>query len=190
MSQETLYAFRGCCPRVVGTGHYFAPGACIIGNVTIEERVSVWFNAVIRGDRDSIRIGRETNVQDLAMLHVDTGFPLIVGEGVTIGHHAALHGCTVGDYALIGINAVVLNGARIGRCSVISANALVGEGVEVPDRAVFVGNPGRVIRQLSDDEVIALKGVGVNYAAHAGEFRVACAPVAPSDVLRDAFSDA
>ncbi|TKC86377.1 gamma carbonic anhydrase family protein [Trinickia terrae] len=177
MSEHTLYAFGPCYPRIAGSRHYFAPGARIIGNVTIAEGVSVWFNAVIRGDRDSIEIGPGTNVQDLAMLHVDTGFPLTIGAGVTIGHHATLHGCTIGDHSLIGINAVVLNGARVGRCCVIASNALVGEGVEVPERSVFVGSPGRVIRQLSDEEADALQGVGKSYAAHALEFAADCKPV-------------
>lgn len=178
MSPCTLYTFRGCTPRIEGADHYFAPGARIIGDVTIGERVSVWFNAVIRGDRDRIAIGRGTNVQDLAMLHVDTGFPLTIGEGVTIAHHATLHGCTIGDHSLIGINAVVLNGARVGRCCVIAANALVGEGVEVPERSVFVGSPGRVIRQLSDQEAADLQAVSASYAAHARDFAADCEALA------------
>ena len=110
-----------------------APNATLIGKVRLEEGASVWFNAVLRGDNELILIGKNSNVQDGAVMHTDMGYPLTLGTGVTIGHNAMLHGCTVGDYSLIGINAVILNGARIGKHCIIGANSLIGEGKEIPD---------------------------------------------------------
>ena len=113
--------------------NFIAPNASVIGDVVLGDQVSVWFNAVLRGDNEPIVAGTESNVQDGAILHTDPGFPLEIGRGVTVGHMAMLHGCAVGDYSLIGINAVVLNGARIGRYCIIGAHALITEGKEIPD---------------------------------------------------------
>src|SRR5690606_11433037 len=113
---------------------------------------SVWFGVVMRGDNDPIIIGEDSNVQDGSVLHTDAGFPLEVGRGVTIGHKAMLHGCTVGDYSLIGINAVILNGAKIGKYCLIGANSLIPERMEIPDGSLVVGSPGRIKRQLTDAE--------------------------------------
>src|SRR6185369_10768616 len=110
-----------------------AHNATVIGAVTLEEDVSIWFNAVLRADGDTISIGAGSNIQDGSVLHVDHGSPLTIGRGVTVGHKAVVHGCTVGDYSLIGINAVVLNGARIGKHCLIGANAFIPEGKEIPD---------------------------------------------------------
>ncbi|MFM0514929.1 acetoacetate--CoA ligase [Paraburkholderia sp. RL17-373-BIF-A] len=140
-----------------GEPAYVAENATIVGSVTIERDVSVWFNAVIRADSDRILIGRGSNIQDGAVLHVDPGFPLEIGEDVSVGHKAMLHGCRVGDGSLIGINAVVLNGAVIGRECLIGANALVPEGKEIPDRSLVVGTPCKVLRTLSDEEVTGLR---------------------------------
>jgi len=140
---------------VLASDVWIADNATVVGKVELAERSSVWFNAVIRGDMEPIKIGAKTNVQDCAVLHTDWGMPLELGEGVTVGHHAMLHGCTIADYALIGINAVVLNGAKIGEHSIIGANALVTEKSEIPPRTLALGSPAKVVREL-DDSVIAL----------------------------------
>jgi carbonic anhydrase/acetyltransferase-like protein (isoleucine patch superfamily) len=129
---------------------FIAPGAILIGSVTVEDRASIWFNVVARADNDAIRIGAGSNIQDGSILHVDPGFPLTVGRNVTVGHKVILHGCTVGDGSLIGMNAVILNGARIGEGCLVGANALVTEGMEVPDGSVVLGSPGKIVRTLDE----------------------------------------
>ena len=119
--------------------HFIAHNATLIGSVVLGDNASIWFNAVLRADTDVITIGPDTNVQDGSVLHIDAGMPLTLGRGVTVGHHAVVHGCTVGDYSLIGINAVVLNGAQIGRHCIIGANALIPEGRVIPDGSLVVG---------------------------------------------------
>ncbi|HEY5789351.1 MAG TPA: gamma carbonic anhydrase family protein [Gammaproteobacteria bacterium] len=146
-----------------GSEHFIAPSADLIGQVTLADRVSVWFNAVLRGDGDAISVGEGSNVQDGAVLHTDPGYPLTVGRGVTVGHMAMLHGCSVGDGTLIGIKAVVLNGARIGRDCLIGANALVAEGKEIPDGSLVLGSPGRVVRQLDEAGIAMVRGAAESY---------------------------
>jgi carbonic anhydrase/acetyltransferase-like protein (isoleucine patch superfamily) len=141
---------------LVGGGHFIAPNAILIGDITLQENASVWFNCVLRGDADHIEIGAGSNVQDGAVMHVDPGFPLTLGKNVTVGHHAMLHGCTVGDGSLIGINAVVLNGAKIGKNCLIGANALVTEGMEIPDGSMVLGSPGKIRSQLSQQQIAGL----------------------------------
>lgn len=136
---------------------YVAPGAAVIGNVTLGRQTSVWFNAVIRGDNDAIVIGDGSNIQDGAVLHVDQGHPLKIGERVTVGHKAILHGCTIGDNSLIGMNAVILNDAVIGKNCLIGANALVTEGMQIPDNSLVLGSPAKVRKQL-DEKGIAMVG--------------------------------
>ncbi|HEY2338325.1 MAG TPA: gamma carbonic anhydrase family protein [Burkholderiales bacterium] len=140
--------------RVVlrGAHHYIAPDASIIGSVTLEHEVSVWFNVVIRADNDQITIGEQTNVQDGSVLHVDPGYPMILGRRVTVGHKVMLHGCTVGDGSLIGINSVVMNGAKIGKSTLIGANTLIAEGKEIPDGVLVLGSPGKIVRELKQEE--------------------------------------
>ena len=140
-----------------------APTATLIGKVRLEEGASVWFNAVLRGDNELILIGRHSNVQDGAVMHTDMGYPLTLGTGVTIGHNAMLHGCTVGDYSLIGINAVILNGARIGKHCIIGANSLIGEGKEIPDGSLVMGSPGKVVRDLTDEQKKLLEASAAHY---------------------------
>jgi carbonic anhydrase/acetyltransferase-like protein (isoleucine patch superfamily) len=136
-----------------GAGRFWvAPTASVIGRVHLGESTSVWFGATIRGDNDTIRIGRRSNVQENAVLHVDPGFPLVVGDEVTIGHLAMLHGCTIEDGALIGIGAIVLNGARIGAGAMIGAGALVPPGKVIPPNTVVMGTPAKVVRDVTDDE--------------------------------------
>lgn len=132
-------------------GVFVAPGAALIGSVRVAARASIWFNVTVRGDLDLISIGEESNIQDGSVLHVDAGFPLSVGRQVTVGHKVILHGCSIGDGSLIGMNAVVLNGARIGRGCLIGAKALITEGMEVPDGSLVLGSPGRVVRSLDAD---------------------------------------
>lgn len=124
---------------------YVAEGAVVLGDVTIGEESSVWFNAVVRGDEDSIRIGRRSNVQDNAVIHTDPGHQVVIGDDVTIGHGAIVHGCTVGSGTLIGMGAVVLNGARIGKNCIIGAGALVTQNKEIPDGSVAFGSPAKVV---------------------------------------------
>jgi carbonic anhydrase/acetyltransferase-like protein (isoleucine patch superfamily) len=133
--------------------NFIATGAIVIGDVTLGENTSVWYNAVIRGDGDTIVIGRNSNIQDLAMVHVDEGFPVHIGDGVTVGHSAIIHGCTIGDNTLIGMGATVLNGAKIGKGCLIGANALVTQGMEIPDYSLVVGMPAVIKRTLTPEEV-------------------------------------
>ena len=143
--------------------HYIAPGARVIGSVELGEDTSVWFNAVIRGDNDQVTIGAGSNIQDGCVLHVDPGFPLVLGRNVTVGHKVMLHGCTVGDGSLVGMNAVVLNGARIGRQCLIGANTLVTEGTEIPDGSLVLGSPGKVVRELDENALAQLASAARHY---------------------------
>ncbi len=150
---------------------WVAPNATVIGSVVLEEDSSVWFNAVIRGDNDLITIGARSNVQDGSVLHTDEGVRLNVGRDVTIGHMVVLHGCTIGDGTLIGIKSVVLNNARIGRNCLIGANSLITEGKEIPDRSLVVGAPGKVIRQLTDEEVARVMANADHYVRKIALYR-------------------
>lgn len=133
------------------------PGAIVAGDVTLLAETSVWFNAVIRGDGDSITIGARTNIQDLSMLHVDKGYPLLIGEEVTVGHRAILHGCTIEDCCLIGMGAVVMNGAHIGRGSIIAAGAVVLENTRIPPLSLVAGMPATVKKQLSEKTIDTIR---------------------------------
>ncbi|MGM0451021.1 MAG: gamma carbonic anhydrase family protein [Pseudomonadota bacterium] len=158
-------------PEIRGDGHFIADNATIIGSVVLEARSSVWFNAVIRGDNDLMTVGEDSNVQDGAVLHTDPGIPLTLGRGVTVGHQAMLHGCEVGDYSLIGINAVVLNRARIGKHCLIGANTLIPEGMEVPDGSMVVGSPGTIKRTLSEQQQSMLEYSAQHYVENAERYR-------------------
>jgi carbonic anhydrase/acetyltransferase-like protein (isoleucine patch superfamily) len=131
---------------------WIAPNATIIGRVTLGEQVGIWYNAVLRGDMDSITVGDRTNIQDGCVLHADPNTPLLVGSGVSVGHNAILHGCTIGDDVLVGMGATVLNGARVGSGSLIAANALIPQDAEIPPGSLVAGVPGKVRRALSDAE--------------------------------------
>lgn len=143
--------------------YYVAPGASVIGDIRIGLDVSIWFNAVVRADNDTIEIGDGTNIQDGAVLHVDPGHPLKLGERVTVGHKAMLHGCSVGDGSLIGINAVVLNDVVIGKYCLIGANALITEGTKIPDGSLVLGSPGKVVKQLDEKALDMLDTSAQNY---------------------------
>ncbi|WXL27071.1 gamma carbonic anhydrase family protein [Ectopseudomonas mendocina] len=149
---------------------WVAPNATLVGKVKLEQGASVWFNAVLRGDNELIHIGENSNVQDGSVMHTDMGFPLTLGKGVTIGHKAMLHGCTVGDYSLIGINAVVLNGAKIGKHCIIGANTLIAEGKEIPDGSLVVGSPGKVVRELNDAQKKMLEASAAHYVHNAQRY--------------------
>jgi carbonic anhydrase/acetyltransferase-like protein (isoleucine patch superfamily) len=148
----SIYQLGNDKPQIAASV-YVAPEATVIGKVTLEENVSIWPGAVLRGDNEPITIGEGSNVQDAAVLHTDPGFPLVVGKHVTIGHQAMLHGCTVGDGTLIGIQAVVMNGAIIGKDCLVGAAALIPEGKTYGDRKLIVGAPAKVVRELSDVEI-------------------------------------
>ena len=133
--------------------NWVAPNATIIGDVTLEKNSSIWFNAVLRGDIENINIGEGSNVQDGSVLHTDPGCPLKVGKNVTIGHMVMLHGCTIGDNSLIGIGAVILNKVKIGKNCIIGAKALITENKEIPDNSLVVGSPGKVVREITEDQI-------------------------------------
>jgi carbonic anhydrase/acetyltransferase-like protein (isoleucine patch superfamily) len=161
---------------VIHPSAFVAPSADLIGSVVIEENGSVWFKVVIRADNDVITIGRDTNVQDGSVLHTDTGIPLTLGRGITVGHQAMLHGCQVGDYTLIGMRATVLNRARIGRYCLIGAGALITEDKEIPDGTVWMGSPAKLVRQVSDLERQVLEGSAAHYVQNAQRYRGALQP--------------
>lgn len=165
-----IYALGEHQPEFRGE-YWVADNATLIGRVLLEERASVWFNAVLRGDNDLITVGEDANIQDGSVLHTDPGMPLTIGRGVTVGHKVMLHGCTIGDNSLIGINAVVLNGAKIGRNCLIGANALIPEGREIPDGSLVMGSPGKVVRALSEDAIRGLAMSAQGYVHNARRFR-------------------
>lgn len=167
-----MYKFKGYAPKALlePFDGWIADNATVIGQVELGQQVSVWFGAVIRADNSKIRIGHFSNVQENAVLHTDAGVELTVGDYVTIGHQAMLHGCTVGDNSLIGINAVVLNHAVIGRNCIIGANALIPEGKVIPDNSVVMGSPGKVVKTLSEDDAKKLTASALHYASHFPKF--------------------
>jgi carbonic anhydrase/acetyltransferase-like protein (isoleucine patch superfamily) len=142
---------------------WIAPNATVIGNVILEEDASVWFNTVIRGDNEPIRIGAGSNVQDACVLHTDPGFPMVIGAGVTIGHMVMLHGCKIGRGSLIGIGAIILNGAEIGEDCLIGAGALIPEGKTIPARSVVMGAPGKIIREVTEADIARMRGGAASY---------------------------
>lgn len=159
-----VYAYFDAVPTLPDDNRYWiAPSAHVIGQVELEADVGVWFNVVIRGDNDRIVVGKGSNIQEGCMLHTDPGFVLRVGRGCTIGHHAILHGCTLGDNTLIGMGATVLNGAEIGNNCLVGANALVTEGKSFPDNSLIVGAPAKAVRTLDDKAVEGLKASAAHY---------------------------
>nr|WP_194713480.1 MULTISPECIES: gamma carbonic anhydrase family protein [Noviherbaspirillum]MBV0878293.1 gamma carbonic anhydrase family protein [Noviherbaspirillum sp. L7-7A] len=165
-----IYQLGDLVPDVHPTA-YVAETATVIGRVKLEAHTSVWSNVTIRGDNDQITIGENSNIQESAVLHTDPGFLLTLGRGVTVGHQAMLHGCTIGDNTLIGIQAVVLNNAKIGRNCLVGAGALVTENKEFPDNALIIGSPAKVARILSDEEVAGLQRPSAGYVQRAQDFK-------------------
>src|SRR5688572_9162246 len=146
-----------------GEHHYIAPDASVIGSVLLEADVSIWFKVVIRAENDRITIGAGSNIQDGSVLHVDPGYPMTLGTMVSVGHKVMLHGCTIGEGSLIGINSVVMNGARIGRGTLVGANTLITEGKEVPEGVLVLGSPGKVVRDLKQEEKDYLYKIAQGY---------------------------
>ncbi len=155
---------------------FIAPNAAVIGRVSLGADSSVWFNAVIRGDVEDITVGARSNIQDGAILHADEGEPLVIGNGVTVGHRAVLHGCQIGDHALIGIGATVLNGAKVGSESIVGAHALITEGKAFPDRVLVLGSPAKVVRDLTAAEIESLHDSADHYVANGQRFRQSLQP--------------
>ena len=162
-----IYALDDQAPDLPETGRYWiAPDAHVIGRVRLGADVSIWFGAVLRGNSELIEVGERSNIQEGAMLHTDPGFPLAVGPDVTVGHHAILHGCTVGAGSLIGMGATVLNGARIGAGCLVGANALVTEGKSFPDGSLIVGAPAKAVRELDAAAIQGLRETAARYVAN------------------------
>lgn len=164
-----IYELDGKAPQM-GAGAWVADSAQVIGAVELADNASVWFGAVVRGDTETIRIGRNSNIQDLSVLHADIGSPLTIGDNVTVGHQVMLHGCTVGDGSLIGIQAVVLNNARIGKNCIVGAGSVVTEGKEFPDNSLIIGAPAKVVRTLDDAAAAKLAQSAEHYVANAQRF--------------------
>ena len=154
-----------------GDDFFIAESAIVLGKVKLNKDSSVWFGAVLRGDTELITVGQGSNIQDCAVLHTDPGFPLTIGQNVTVGHHATLHGCTIGDGSLVGINSVILNGAKIGKGCLIAANALITEGMEVPNGSVVMGSPGKVKSTLDDKGKEALMLNAIHYVSNYKRFK-------------------
>jgi carbonic anhydrase/acetyltransferase-like protein (isoleucine patch superfamily) len=148
-----------------------ADSAQVMGAVSLHANTSVWFNAVIRGDTETITIGEGSNIQDLAVIHADNGLPVVVGKHVTVGHQVMLHGCTIGDESLIGIAAVVLNGARIGKNCVVGAGSVVTEGKEFPDGSLIMGTPAKVVRELTAEQIEGLRMSAKHYMNNSLRFK-------------------
>ena len=165
-----IYQLDDLKPAIHPTA-WVADSACVMGNVTLAENASVWFGVVIRGDTSIITVGRGSNVQDNSVLHADEGMPLVIGEGVTVGHQVMLHGCTVGNHSLIGIGAIVLNGAKIGNHCLVGAGALVTEGKEFPDGSMIIGSPAKAVRMLSPEQIEGLKMSAQYYTDNASRYK-------------------
>jgi len=165
-----IYTLGDRVPQILGSGHFVADSANIMGSVVLHDRTSIWFGAVLRGDCELITVGEGSNIQDLSMVHADYGVPVNVGKFVTVGHQVCLHGCTIGDGALIGIHSTVLNGAVIGEGSLVGANSLVGEGKKFPPRSLILGSPAKVVRELTDEEVTKLRDSAQHYIDNAALF--------------------
>jgi carbonic anhydrase/acetyltransferase-like protein (isoleucine patch superfamily) len=164
-----LYELDGVAPQL-GEGAWVADSAEVMGNVVLGENASVWFGSVLRGDSDRLSIGRNSNIQDASVLHADPGCPLTIGDNVTVGHQVMLHGCTVGDNTLIGIQAVILNNARIGRNSIVGAGSVVTEGKEFPDNSLIIGAPAKVVRTLDEASAEKLRQTAQHYVENGRRF--------------------
>lgn len=165
-----IYQLGEHSPEIDPTA-YVAESATVIGKVTLAENASVWFGATLRGDNERITIGANSNVQEGTVMHTDMGYPLDIGANVTIGHQAMLHGCTVGDGSLVGIQAVILNGARIGKGCLVGAGALVTEGKEFPDGSLILGSPAKAVRTLTQQDLQGLQAGAASYVARGRLFK-------------------
>ena len=172
-----VYQLDTLTPRIADTA-WVADSAQVIGNVELADDASVWFGVIMRGDNEPMRVGRVSNIQDGSMVHSDPGFPMTLGENVTIGHQVMLHGCTVGDGSLIGIKSVVMNGAKIGRNCLVGAGSLVTEGKEFPDGSMIMGAPAKVVRELTPEQIAGLQRAAAHYVANAQRFRAGLKKIA------------
>ncbi len=161
-------SYRGLSPKIA-SGAYLAPNVSVIGDVTLEKGVSLWYGAVVRGDQAAIRVGEESNIQDNAVIHVSDALPTVVGRGVTVGHGAILHGCTIEDHCLIGMGAVLLNHCVVGKDSMVAAGAVVPERMVIPPRSLVMGTPAKVRRILSQEEVENIRHSASGYLSRARE---------------------
>ncbi len=177
--QTSTLESTGTLSPIIDASAWVAPGAHVLGQVNLMANSSVWFGAVIRADNEPITVGANSNIQEGAVLHVDPACRLTIGENVTVGHQAMLHGCTIGDGSLIGIQAVILNRVVIGKHCLIGAGSLIPEGKIIPDRSLVMGTPGKVIRQLDDDEVAKLAASAANYVERARRFKTDLKIVSP-----------
>lgn len=165
-----IYTLDNRAPKFLGD-YFIAENAAVIGSVTLHHNASIWFNCTVRGDTDELIIGENSNIQDGSVVHTDPGIKLRVGRDVTVGHLCMLHGCEIGDNTLIGIKSVILNRAKIGRNCIIGANTLITEGKEIPDGSLVMGSPGKVVRQVTPDEVAMLKQQAHHYVENARRYR-------------------
>lgn len=171
--------------RVMAEGDFWvADNAVVVGSVLLKQDANVWFNAVLRGDNELITVGEGSNIQDGSVLHTDPGCPLVIGRNVTVGHKVMLHGCEIGDNSLIGISAVILNGVKIGRNCLIGAHALITEGKEIPDNSLVMGAPGKVVRELTEQEIQGLRLSAEHYVQNSRRFRDALQPQDRPDPAR------
>ena len=165
-----IYQLDDLTPSIHPTA-WVADSAQVIGQVVLEENVSIWFGVILRGDNDLISIGKGSNIQENSVLHIDRGHPLVLGKNVTIGHQVMLHGCTIGDNSLVGIGAVVLNDARIGKNCLVGAGSLVTEGKEFPDGSMIIGSPAKAVKQLSPEQIEGLKSSAQHYVENASRYK-------------------
>lgn len=174
----TVYALGALTPQLPTEDEYWiAPTASVIGDVILKQNASIWWGAVARGDTDTLTIGVNSNVQDGSVLHADHGMPLVIGANVTVGHMVMLHGCTIGARSLIGIGSIILNGARIGEECLIGANTLIPEGKVIPPRSMVLGSPGKIVRELSDDDVRRFGGAAGRYVNNWKRYKAGFRPM-------------
>ncbi len=173
-----LYELESVRPSTPADGSFWvAPNAVVLGKVVIETDASVWFGAVLRGDNEPIRVGARSNVQDGCVLHTDPGFPLDIGEDCTVGHMVMLHGCTIGRGSLIGIGSIIMNGAKIGEECLIGANTLIPEGKVIPPRSMVLGSPGKIVRELSDEDARRFGGAAGRYVKNWKRYKSGLEPI-------------
>jgi len=167
----TIYSLGEDLTPTIAADAWVAPGAVVIGRVNLQAKSSVWFGSVIRAENDTIDIGEGTNIQENSVLHVDPGYPMTLARNVTIGHKVMLHGCTVQEQSLIGMGAILLNGCVIGKQSIVGANTLIPEGKEYPDGVLILGSPGKVVRELTQEQRDGLLNPAQHYVKNAARFR-------------------
>ena len=166
----TICSLEGVAPVLPDTPIWIAPGAHVIGDVVLEEDVSIWFGVTMRGDTERLTVRAGSNLQENVVVHADPGCPVDIGRGCTIGHKAMIHGCTIGDNTLVGMGATILNGARIGRNCLIGAGALITEGKEIPDGSLVMGMPGKIVREMDEAAIAANRTSAEGYAARARRY--------------------